>query len=289
MMTFVQAWLDVTAGVAGDMLMGALVDAGAELDGVQAAVRAVAGEGIRLRREQVLRAGLPATKIYVDITAKGDGPRTLPQLAAQVEAAPLAERTKSLALAALGLLAGAYGRGHGIAANEVSLQEVAALDVLTDIVGDCEALRLLGVESVTASPLAVGSGRIRTSHGDLPVPVPSVADLIRGWPLAELREPDSPSPESSAVEPHPLRHTAHRYVPLGGVSGDEGTLTEEPAQVVGGRGLGELATPTGTALLRCFAQACEPNPPASVTRVGVGAGGRDVPGRPNVVRVLLHH
>lgn len=287
MMASVQAWLDVTAGVAGDMLMGALVDAGADLDGVQAAVRAVAGEGIRLRREPVLRAGLAATKIHVDIIANRGGPRTFPQLAAQVEAAPLDARTKSLALEALWLLAGAYGRGHGIAVEEVSLQEVAALDVLTDVVGDCEALRLLGVETVSASPLAVGSGRIRTSHGDLAVPVPAVADLARGWPLARLRDPDGPSLEPAPVDPHPLRHAAELYVPLGGVSGDEGMLTEEPAQVVGGRGLGELATPTGTALLRSFARECAPEPPMPVRRLGVGAGGRDTPGRPNVVRVLL--
>ena len=288
MMASVQAWLDVTAGVAGDMLMGALVDAGADLDGVQAAVRAVAGEGIRLRREPVLRAGLPATKVHVDILAARSGPRTLPQLAGQVQRARLADRTKTLALDALRLLAEGYGRGYGIALAEVSLQEVAALDVLTDVVGDCEALRLLGVDSVTASPLALGSGRIRTSHGDLTVPVPAVAELVRGWPLARLPEPDRASPDSAPSDPHPLRHAADRYVPLGGISGDEGMLTEEPAQVVDGVGLGELATPTGTALLRCFATTCEPAPPASVARTGVGAGGRDVPGRPNVVRVLLH-
>ncbi|MFT4218236.1 MAG: DUF111 family protein [Micropruina sp.] len=281
------AWLDVTAGVAGDMMMGALVDAGADLDGVQSAVCAVAGDGVRLRREPVLRAGLPATKIHVDIVAERRGPRTLAQLADQVAQAPLAEQTKTLAIATLRLLAAAYSRGYEVAPDDVSLQEVAALDVLTDIVGDCEALRLLGVESVTASPLAIGSGRIRTSHGDLAVPVPAVGELIHGWPLARLPEPEQQSAESAATEPHPLRHVGERYVPLGGISGDEGMLTEEPARVVDGRGLGELATPTGVALLRSFAQLCEPESPASPASIGVGAGGRDVPDRPNVVRLLL--
>ncbi len=280
------AWLDVTAGVAGDMLMGAFVDAGADLDGVQAAVRAVAGDDIRLRREAVLRAGLAATKIHVDIIANRGGPRTLPELSRQIERASLAGPTRLLALDALHRLGTGYSRGYGIPLDQVRLQEVAALDVLTDIVGDCEALRLLGVDTVAASPLAVGSGRIRTSHGDLPVPVPAVAELIEGWPLTHPSEPVAVG-EPAPTAPHPLRYEAERYVPLGGVGGDEGMLTEEPAQVVGGRGLGELATPTGVALLRSFAQLCDPHPPSASGRVGVGAGGREVPDRPNVVRVLL--
>lgn len=286
-----QAWLDVTAGVAGDMVMGALVDAGAELDGVQAAVRAVAGDGIRLRREEVARAGLVATKIHVDIVATGSGPQALDDLRARVDAAALAAATKALALETLDRLSRAYSAGHDIPSAQVTLQEVAALDVLTDVVGDCEALRLLGVDTVTASSLAVGSGRIRTTHGDLAVPAPAVAALVRGWPVAN---PDGSAPAESPTaggatpdRPHPLRHEAGRYVPLAGVSGDDGVITEEPAQVVGGVGLGELATPTGVALLRSFAEAHQPRPPMPVTRTGVGAGGRDVPGRPNVVRVLL--
>jgi len=74
------AWLDVTAGVAGDMVMGALVDAGADLELLQKAVRAVAGEGVTLRREPVIRAGLRATKVHVDLLSRGTGTRTWPQL-----------------------------------------------------------------------------------------------------------------------------------------------------------------------------------------------------------------
>ena len=85
MMTSMHAWLDVTAGVAGDMLMGALIDAGADLAAVQAAVRAVAGADIVLRSEQVTRAGLRATKLHVDIAATGGGSRSWPQLRATIE------------------------------------------------------------------------------------------------------------------------------------------------------------------------------------------------------------
>jgi uncharacterized protein (DUF111 family) len=76
-----------------------------------------------------------------------------------------------------------------------------------------------------------------------------------------------------------------RYLPVGGVEAERGVLTEGPAQVVGG--VGELATPTGTALLRTLATECLDRPSFTVQRTGVGAGGRDRPDRPNVVRVLL--
>ncbi|MFT4294445.1 MAG: DUF111 family protein [Micropruina sp.] len=284
-----QAWLDVTAGVAGDMLMGALVDAGADLDAVQAAVRAVAGPRIRLRCERVLRAGLPAMKIHVDVAADRHAHQTWPQLCDQVRRAVLPRPTKDRALQVLQLWGESCARAYRIEPEAISLQEVAALDVLTDVVGDCEALRLLGVESVTASPLAVGSGRIRTSRGDLPVPVPAVAELVRGWPVVNPAEPDAPTTDLLPAADQPPRPADRddAHLPLGAVSDDAGMLTEEPAPVVDGRGLGELATPTGTALLRCFAEACATRPPMALLRVGVGAGGRDVPGRPNVVRVLL--
>ena len=285
MMASVQAWLDVTAGVAGDMLMGALVDAGADLDGVQAAIRAVAGADIAVRREEVVRAGERACKIHVDIVGRGTGARSAADLRGAIEDAGLHPVTRARALRALDLLLTAYSRGHGLAPAAVVLQEIAALDVLADIVGDCEALRLLGVEAVTASPVALGSGRIRTSHGDLTVPVPAVADLVRGWPTT-LPDGRSGVREPVVEAPHPMADGADRYVPLGGITGEEGVLTEGPAQLVGGAGLGELATPTGMALLRCFAESCRPRP-ATPVRAGVGAGGRDVPGRANVVRVLL--
>lgn len=286
MMASVQAWLDVTAGVAGDMLMGALVDAGADLDGVQAAIGAVTGGDIAVRREEVTRAGERACKIHVDIVGRGTGTRSAADLRGAIEDAGLHPVTRARALRALDLLLAAYSRGHGLAPGAVALQEIAALDVLADIVGDCEALRLLGVEAVTASPVALGSGRIRTSHGDLTVPVPAVAELTNGWPTT-LPDAGAGAREPVARAPHPMADGADRHVPLGGITGgEEGVLTEGPAQLVGGDGLGELATPTGMALLRCFAESCQQRP-ATPVRIGVGAGGRDVPGRANVVRVLL--
>jgi len=289
MMADMHAWLDVTAGVAGDMLMGALIDAGADLEQVQRAIRAVVADDITVRREEVTRAGLRATKIHVDVLSSATGTRSAAQLHQTIGGAGLAAQTTELALRALELLVVGYSRGHRLAPEDVALQEVAALDVLADIVGDCEALRLLGLDSVTASPVAVGSGRIRTSHGDLPVPVPAVAELARGWALSWPAPPIEGSPNPESVAPRAARDDdTGDHLPLSGITtGDDGVVTEGPAEMVGRGELGELATPTGMALLRCFAESCQPMPPMTLRAVGVGAGGRDVPGRPNVVRVLV--
>ncbi len=294
-MAGMHAWLDVTAGVAGDMLMGALVDAGAPLEGIQQAVRAVAGPGVALRREEVTRGGMRATKVHVDLAVAGTGGRSWPQLRETLLSADIHPATRQTAIRVFERFVAAYGRGHGIAEDEVTLAEVGALDSLSDIVGDCEALRLLGVTSVSASPVAVGAGRIHTSHGDLPVPVPAVAELALGWgisrPAAALDGPDaegaadwdSPDPDGAVTD------TALdvRHLPMANATVVDGMVTEGPARSVEPGQLGELATPTGMALLRGLAERCEPLPPMTLAALGVGAGGRDVPGRPNVVRVLL--
>ncbi len=282
------AWLDVTAGVAGDMLMGALVDAGADLEQVQRAVRAVAGDAVTLRREEVTRAGLRATKVHVDLVVDGSDSHSWPELRTRVQDAELHPETRQHALAALELFVAGYSRGHGIQPDQVVLAEVAALDLLTDVVGDCEAIRSLGVTSVSASPVALGSGRIHTSHGDLPVPVPAVAELALGWGITRPAAPARLPAEAASAAPSVGQPVDSRYLPLGQITaGADGVITEGPALSVGSGDLGELATPTGMALLRTLAARCEPLPAMTLRGVGIGAGGRDVPGRPNVVRVLL--
>jgi uncharacterized protein (TIGR00299 family) protein len=115
---------------------------------------------------------------------------------------------------------------------------VGALDSVADVVGVCAALEDLGVMTITASEVALGSGEVQSAHGRLPVPVPAVAYLARGW-----------------------------RVRAGGA--------------------GELATPTGMAVIRALASSCTDLPAMEIDAVGVGAGSRDTPGRPNIVRVVL--
>ena len=228
------AWIDASAGIAGDMLLGALLDAGAGEQAVRAAIEAVAGDAVRLHTREVRRAGLRALKVDVELVDP-DPPerhwREIRDLLDRAAAAPPAA-------AVFRLLAEAESRVHGITPDEVHFHEVGALDAIADVVGCCAALAALGITTVSAGPVALGSGTVRARHGRLPVPAPAVAELSRGW------------------------------------------------QVAAG-GTGELATPTGMALLRTVAEVCESLPPMELASVGVGAGARDPADRANVVRVLV--
>lgn len=135
-------------------------------------------------------------------------------------------------------LAEAEARVHGVTPDDVHFHEAGSWDSIADVVGVCAALDCLGVSSLSCSAVALGSGRVTTAHGELPVPVPAVLEMSSGWRV---------------------------------LSGGEG----------------ELATPTGMALLTALAgESCD-LPAMSVHTAGVGAGTRNTPGRPNVVRVVL--
>ncbi|HET7277454.1 MAG TPA: nickel pincer cofactor biosynthesis protein LarC [Dermatophilaceae bacterium] len=235
------AWLDVSAGVAGDMLLGALLDAGAPLGEVQAAIDAVLPDTVRVSTASVTRAGLRATHARIEPLVSDHPHRLWTQVRELLlGAAALAEPVRAQALDVFERLAEAEARVHGMTAGEVHFHEVGAWDSIADVVGVCAAVPLLGVDSVSAGPVALGSGRSGTAHGELAVPVPGALELARGWEA-------------------------------------------------GSGGAGELATPTGLALVRSLADVCEPLPLMRVAGVGVGAGTRDSPDRANVVRVVLGH
>jgi pyridinium-3,5-bisthiocarboxylic acid mononucleotide nickel chelatase len=232
------AWVDATAGVAGDMLLAALVDAGAPLAILQGAVDAVMPDSIRLASTLVSRAGLRATKVDVHPTVTDQGHRSWRDIPGLLEHADLAAQVRERARRVFGRLAEAEARVHGVAAGEVHFHEAGGWDSIADVVAVCAALDWLGVTSMSCSAVALGSGRVAASHGSLPVPVPAVLEMSAGWRV---------------------------------LSGGEG----------------ELATPTGMALLTALSQESCDLPAMSVRTVGVGAGTADVPGHPNVVRVVL--
>jgi uncharacterized protein (TIGR00299 family) protein len=163
------------------MLLGALVDAGADLDAVRLAVEAVVPGAVRLSTTTVTRAGLRALRLHVEPLTADPPHRTWTGIRDLLTRAPLADRVRDRAVAVFAGLADAEAHVHGTAADDVHFHEVGALDSIADIVGVCAALEDLGVATVTAGEVAVGSGRVRTAHGDLPVPVPAVARLSRGW------------------------------------------------------------------------------------------------------------
>jgi pyridinium-3,5-bisthiocarboxylic acid mononucleotide nickel chelatase len=236
-------WVDASAGVAGDMLLAALLDAGADLRAVRAAVEAVLPGELLLEVRATTRAGLRAQRLEVRLA--GDRPpaeRTWHDVRRLLEGAALPVRVRQHAVAVFTALAEAEAQVHGVAVEQVHFHEVGAWDSIGDVVGVCAALDALDVSSLHSSPLALGHGQVRAAHGVLPVPVPAVLELVRraGLPLA-------PAPEAP----------------------------------------GEAATPTGVAVLAALATAHGPMPPGVATAVGVGAGTRDTPGRPNVTRVVL--
>ena len=277
-MTAMHAWFDISAGVAGDMLLGALLDAGADLRAVQQAIERVAPGSVRLDTEPVTRGGQRATKARVVVLVADPPHRTWASIRSALAESGLAEPARSWATAAFGRLADAEGRVHGVDAESVHFHEVGALDSIADVVGTCEALRTLGVTTVSASPVRLGSGRVRVAHGDIPVPVPAVAELSVGWQVYPTPGVDDPGPENGHGHGHEHRHEHGEH---------DHSHHDTPAATTTPHAVGELATPTGMALVRALADTCEPLPGMTVSAVGVGAGGKEFRGWPNVVRVVL--
>ncbi len=175
------AWIDISAGVAGDMLVGALVDAGAQLKAIQSAVDAVIPGEALLSTSTVTRAGMRATKFEVGILEADSPPRTWTAIQTMLGAADLATSVRSHALTVFRRLAEAEGQVHGIPTDNVHFHEVGAVDSIADIVGVCAALHDLGIAQLTASEVSLGAGRVEAVHGEMPVPSPAVLELARGW------------------------------------------------------------------------------------------------------------
>jgi uncharacterized protein (TIGR00299 family) protein len=178
-------WVDASSGASGDMLLGALLGAGVPVQVLQAAVDAVAPEPVALRIEDVVRAGFAATRCHVEI-ADSAHHRTWRDVRDLLGAAPLDDEVRDLATRTFERLAVAEGAVHGHDPLEVHFHEVGALDAIADVVGVCAGFAHLGCAipgaDVVVSPVAVGSGTVRSAHGTLPVPPPAVAQLLRGVP-----------------------------------------------------------------------------------------------------------
>jgi hypothetical protein len=267
------AILDPAAGVSGDMLLGALISAGAPREWLQGLPLRLGLHGVTVEIEDVLRAGLSATKVTVRAPdgrseepadlglesghshpsaghshhdhhpeghSHGHAPhRHVSELLEILDRAELSPQTRARARRTLELLAEAEGRVHGMAPDRVALHEVGALDALVDMVGVIEGFEQLNVEDIYTMPVALGNGWVHAAHGLLPVPAPATGYLLEGLPV-------------TAVGP---------------VSG-------------------EATTPTGAALLRVLASPQLPGGWRAVT-TGWGAGTRDPQAYPNALRLVV--
>jgi uncharacterized protein (TIGR00299 family) protein len=175
-------WLDLSAGASGDMLLGALVDAGVPLEVLQTAIAALPVESIRLVTEQTSRHGLGATRVHVH-TPESAHHRTWADVRTMLGDTDLPTGVRDGALAVFERLAVAEGRVHRVSPDDVHFHEVGALDALADVVGVVAGFVHLGLSQLSASPVALGSGSARGAHGVVPVPGPAVLELLAGIPV----------------------------------------------------------------------------------------------------------
>lgn len=268
------AILDPAAGISGDMLLGALIAAGASAEWLSGLPARLGLPEVRISAEPVDRCGVRATKVSVimpggaqeapaepvqhhDHTephghARGHGHglqghpeaqaphQHIGELIAAVQRAPLSEWVRERAVRAFRLLGEAEARVHGVAAEQVALHEVGAVDALIDIVGAIEGFEQLGIGRIYNRPVSLGGGWVRAAHGVLPVPAPATTILLEGVEIG----------------------------PNGPVSG-------------------EAVTPTGAVLLRVLSEGAPPARWRSVLGSAWGAGGRNPDSYPNALRLIL--
>jgi hypothetical protein len=174
------AYFDCPAGVSGDMILGALVDAGCPLAAIEDAVRALGVTGWRLEARPVERGGLRGTHVVVE-TDPAQHFHDLAGLLAPIERSGLAEPVRARATRILTRLAEAEARVHRVPVEAVHFHEVGALDTLVDVVGAVAGLCALGIAAVHVSAFPLGGGTVDSAHGRLPLPAPATAELLRGF------------------------------------------------------------------------------------------------------------
>jgi len=248
-------YFDCFSGISGDMVLGALIDAGLPLDDLKRALGSLAVSGFDVSAQRVLRAGISATKFIVrEHGTQHEAPSTqhhaskiqhhhnhrgLREIVALIDKSALSPVGRDRAKALFQRLAEAEAAIHQMPVEQVHLHEVGALDSIIDIVGAVFALEWVGADQIVCSPLNVGGGMVNSAHGRFPVPAPATVKLL----------------------------------------GD--------APIYGGTVQHELVTPTGALIATAYAASFGPIPAMAVERVGYGAGERDNPGTPNVLRALI--
>jgi uncharacterized protein (TIGR00299 family) protein len=245
------AFFDAVGGAAGDMILGALLDAGLPLDDLERELKKLSLSGYRLSHHKVQKQHIAATQFLVELEAddhhhhdhhSGDDHeahgRSLAAIERLIGASALSERVKQRALDIFRRLGAAEAKIHGVALAEVHFHEVGAIDSIVDIVGAAIALDLLGIERVYCSPLPLGSGTVQTQHGAYPIPAPATLEL--------LAAAGAPTATSNVVM--------------------------------------EQVTPTGAAVLTTVGTF--ERPAMTIDRVGYGSGEADL-AIPNVLRVWL--
>jgi uncharacterized protein (TIGR00299 family) protein len=233
------AFLDAFSGLSGDMIAGAMLDAGADFDELRSALASLPLDGYRLSARRKVVSGISALKFDVEVSA-AQPERHLSDIREIVRrASALSDSVKDRAMAIFAVLAEAEAKIHHTSSEEVHFHEVGAVDSIIDTVAAAWGFERLELGEMMVSPLPAGSGLVRSQHGIIPVPAPATAELLAGFPMRM------------------------------------------------GEGLSEMVTPTGAAIVRALARPAPPAMGFRVERVGYGAGTKDFPDRPNVLRLMV--
>lgn len=243
-------YFDCFSGISGDMILGAMVDAGIPLNRLRKELSKMNLSGYKLKERGVKRAGISATKVNVLISSKRC-PEAQPEgskvqsskrwkdIEKIIKASSLSAEIKEKGLKIMRRLFEAEGKVHGESPEKVHLHELGAMDCIIDVFGAIIGMNLLNLEKIYSSPLNLGSGIITAKHGNLPVPAPATAEILKGIP------------------------TYSTGIPY------------------------ELTTPTGAAIISAISDDFIPLPFSKIEKIGYGAGSKDIKGHPNVLRLFI--
>jgi uncharacterized protein (TIGR00299 family) protein len=204
------AYFDCFAGISGDMILGALVDAGLDADELRRGLRGLGLSEYELQARRVHKGAMGATS--VSVVVRGEVPeRKLADIEEIIENSDLDSSVKEQSLTIFRRLIEVESRIHGADPREVHLHEVGGTDAIVDVVGSLLGLKLLGVEKVYSSRLPLGHGFVRCAHGLLPLPAPATLELLKGVPVVQHDvEGELVTPTGAAI----LTSLADEYGPL---------------------------------------------------------------------------
>jgi len=176
------AYFDCFSGIAGDMTIGALIDAGVPIDAIETPIRKLGIQGFELQVARVERHGIAATQVRV--RGENEGVlRNYLSVRALLEGADVSAETRMIALRIYDRLAEAEATVHGTDVAHVPFHELGSADTIVDVLGTAIGLTHLRIDRFSASPVATGMGMMRTEHGMLPIPGPAVVELLKNAPL----------------------------------------------------------------------------------------------------------
>lgn len=202
--------LDCFAGVAGDMWVGAMLDAGAPFADLEAAVRSLDLPGVTVKAERVRRAGIAATRFLVEVATPAAHERHLHEVLDVLARADVPPEVAAQARQVFEAIAAAEARAHGRPIDHVHFHEVGAEDTIVDVLCACLSTARLGIGRLYASAVVVGSGTVACEHGTMPVPAPGTLGLLAGIPIRSGELPgEATTPTGAAL----LRTLVHAFEP----------------------------------------------------------------------------